>query len=52
MLGADQAALPQGLNINQGVVDVGGGMANPRGGMIFEADRISMDPASVNARYS
>ena len=58
MVGADQAALPQGLNINQGgagrggFVDVGGGMVNPRGGMIFEADRMNMDPAAVNARYA
>ena len=29
------SALPQELNINQGVVDVGGGMLNQRPGMIF-----------------
>jgi len=43
------------LGINQGVVDVGGpapGMLNQGPGMIFEADRMPMDAASVNARYT
>jgi len=55
MVGNEQAALPQELNINQGVVDVGGpapGMLSQGPGMIFEADRMPMDAASVNARYT
>jgi len=60
MLGADQATLPQELDINQGVVDVGGpapGMLNQGPGMIgaadmFGTDRMPMDAASVNARYA
>ena len=55
MVGNEQSAIPQELGINQGVVDVGGpapGMLNQGPGMIFEADRMPMDAASVNARYA
>ena len=55
MVGNEQAAIPQELDINQSVVGVGGpppGMLSQGPGMIFEADRMPMDAQSVNARYT
>ena len=55
LMGGQTSAPPQELDINQSVVGVGGpppGMLSQGPGMIFEADRMPMDKASVNARYT
>jgi hypothetical protein len=57
MLGNQQAAVPSPASYtSSGTSKVSmaqpRGMVNPRGGMIFEADRMPMDAASVDARYT